>query len=122
MRVRSEHSRKDPFSGMLLSLDHEKPWLAGHQKGNHSAWAAGCLFPSVSTLQDRAVFLVHFDEVCEGLDTEVRECHDPIVGVPVDPNDAVFGVHLFGDLMEPVDALAEFPRDTINRFDGMNLC
>jgi hypothetical protein len=26
------HSRKDPFSGMLLSLDHGKRRIAGHQK------------------------------------------------------------------------------------------
>ena len=62
-----------------------------------------------------------FDQFDETVDAEVREGHDPIVGVAVDPNDAVFGVHLVGDIMEPVHALAEFPRDTINRLDGMNL-
>jgi hypothetical protein len=48
---------------------------------------------------------------------EVRECHHTVVAVPVDPDDAVFGVHLVGDIMEPVHALAEFSGDTINRFD-----
>jgi hypothetical protein len=90
-------------------------------KSGHSAWAGGCLFPTVAALQDRGVALVHLDEVGKGLDSEVRECHGPIVGVPVDPDDAVFGVHLLADIMEPVYAVAEFPRHTINRFDGMNL-
>jgi putative transposase len=104
--------------GMLCSMSRKANcW----DNGNHSAWAAGCLFPGVAALQDRGVFPVHLDEVREGLDSEVRECHDPLVGVPVDPDDAVFGVHLFGDLVEPVHALAEFLCDTVNRFDGMNL-
>ena len=35
---------------------------------------------------------MHLDEVLEGLDPEVRECQHPVVTVPVDPDDAVFGV------------------------------
>jgi hypothetical protein len=92
-----------------------------HTAGNHSEWAAGQLFPSGAALQDRGVFLVHFDEAREGLDSELRECHHTVVGVAVDPDDAVFGIHLVGDLVQPVHALAEFPRDAVNRFDGMNL-
>jgi hypothetical protein len=88
---------------------------------NHSAWAAGGLSLIGPVLEDRGVLLVHLDEVREGLDAEVRECHHTVVAVPVDPDDAVFGVHLVGDIMEPVHILAEFPGDTINRFDGMNL-
>ncbi|MDE2462854.1 MAG: hypothetical protein KGO02_03950, partial [Alphaproteobacteria bacterium] len=88
---------------------------------NHSAWAAGRLSLTVPALQDRGVLLVHFDEVREGLDSEVCECHHPIVGVPVDPDDTVFGVHLVGDITQPVHALAKFPRNTVDRLDGINL-
>ena len=64
---------------------------------------------------------MHFDEIREGLDSEVRECHHTVVCIPVDPDDAVFRVHLIGDLMEPVHALAEFLRDTVDCLDRMNL-
>jgi hypothetical protein len=86
----------------------------GCQWRSHSALAAGCLFPPVAAFQDCGVLLVHFDKVGEGLDPEVRERHDPIVGVPIDPDDAVFGVHLVGDIKQPVHALAELPRGFTN--------
>jgi hypothetical protein len=83
-------------------------------------------------LNDCGILLVHLDEFSEGLDPGVRECEDAVVAVAVDLEDAVvavavdlddaiFRVHLFGDIMAPVHALPEFPGDTINRFDGMNL-
>jgi hypothetical protein len=72
-------------------------------------------------LNDCGILLVHLDEFSEGLDPGVRECEDAVVAVAVDLDDAIFRVHLFGDIMAPVHALPEFPGDTINRFDGMNL-
>src|SRR4029077_21270545 len=67
------------------------------------------------------VFLVHFDKVSEVLDSEFSERHHPVVVEPVDPDDAVFGVHLIGDIEEPVHALAEFPGHAVYGFDGMDL-
>ena len=85
------------------------------------AWAAGCLRAIVPTLEDRGILFIHLDECSEGLDPEVRECQHPVVAVAVDPNDAIFGVHFFGDVMEPIHAFPEFPGDTVDGFDGMNL-
>src|ERR1700722_4062778 len=86
-----------------------------------SGMGRGGLRAIVPALEDRGILLMHFDEVLEGLDPEVRECQHPVVAVAVDPNDAIFGVHFFGDVMEPVHALPEFPGDTVDGFDGMNL-
>jgi hypothetical protein len=87
----------------------------------HSAWAAGDLFLIVPALQDCGVLLVHFDEVDQGLDSEVGERHRAVVVVPVHPDDSIFDVHLVSDVKEPVHALAKFLRDTVDRFDVMNL-
>ena len=60
----------------------------------------------------------HLDEV---FDAEWGECENLDVGGAVYPDDPVLGLHANGEVMEAIDCLAEFCRDAIDGFDGMDL-
>ena len=62
-----------------------------------------------------------FDEIDEVFDSEVGERHHAVVGIRIDPDDAVFDVHLIGDIEQPGFAFAEIPGNAIDRRDMMNL-
>ena len=64
---------------------------------------------------------MQFNEVSEVLDSKFSERHHPVDVVSIDPDDAVLGVYLTGDIDEPVHALSEFPGHAVDRFNGMNL-
>ena len=60
----------------------------------------------------------HLDEFC---DAEWSECEYLDLCGAVDPDDAVFRFHSDGEVMEAINGLAEFCRDSIDGFDGMDL-
>ena len=47
------------------------------------------------------------DQLDQGFDPEVGECQDLVVAGPVNPDHAILGIHFHGDIVKPVDALAE---------------
>jgi hypothetical protein len=50
---------------------------------------------------------MHFDQLDQILDTEVGERHHRVVADPGDPYQAVFGLHLGGDVEQPILIFAE---------------
>ena len=64
---------------------------------------------------------IHCDHLDEVFDAEWGECEKLDVGGAVYPDDPVFGLHANGEVMEIIDALAEFLRDAIDGRDGMDL-
>ena len=62
-----------------------------------------------------------FDELDQVLDSKVGERHHTLVVGAVYPDDPVFGVHLVGDVKEPVLVLAEILGDAADRRDAMDL-
>ena len=61
------------------------------------------------------------DEFAEIFDTEVGEGHDAIIAEIVDPNQAVFGFHLHGDLPMPLLVRSQLFGDAVNREDMVDL-
>ncbi len=57
----------------------------------HPAKAAESLF-------EQCAFFVHFDEINEVLDSEVRDGHHAVFADAVDPYHTVFDVHFVGDV------------------------
>jgi hypothetical protein len=53
-------------------------------------------------------FRVDLDQLDEAVDAEVGESYDALVFEPLDPDCAVFRLHLDGDVEEEVDFVAEF--------------
>lgn len=94
--------------------------VAGHAKmmfqrnfRKHPAWAAAGLFWRAA---------VDFDEVAEAFDAELGEGHGSVrVLRIVDPDQPVFGLHVDGDVGEPVRIFAEVPCDERQGSDGVDL-
>ena len=70
-----------------------------------------------STLQEHRIVFVDFDQLREGLDSEVGERHHDILAEPSDPDQAILGVHFTGYVEQPVLALAEIRRDAVDSRD-----
>lgn len=49
---------------------------------------------------------VHFDEFLQVFDTEWRKCDDAVVAGTVDPDDAIFGYHINGEVEDPIDGFS----------------
>ena len=64
---------------------------------------------------------VHFDELNEGLNSEVGKRHHAVFSGAIDPDKAVLGVHFIGDVMEAVDAFAEAFGDAVYGRDVIDL-
>jgi hypothetical protein len=64
---------------------------------------------------------VHFDEIDQALDSEVGKRLNAVFADPIDPDHAVFGFHLHGDVEEPVLVFAEILGDAADRGDVMDL-
>ena len=60
---------------------------------------------------------MHFDEFDETLDPKVGERHDALGAGAIDPDHAVFGLHLHGDFEEPVLVFSKFLGDEVDGFD-----
>jgi len=88
---------------------------------NHPTWTAAGLFAGAPALDDGWVVLMYLNKVDQVLDSEVGERHHAVVGIPVDPDDPVFDVHLAGDVEQPVFAFAEILGDATDRRHVMNL-
>lgn len=59
------------------------------------------------------------DEVSQALDAVGGKGHDAVFVVQAeDPDDAIFRLHLDGDLEKPVEVLTELNRNTVDGFDG----
>ena len=69
------------------------------------------LFGSISVDQD---------DLAQIFDTKVGEGYDAAVAEVVNPDQAVFGFHLIGDVREPLLILGEVTGDTVNREDVMD--
>ena len=54
---------------------------------------------------------MHFDQLDQILDTEVGERHNAVVADPEYPYQAVFGLHLGGDVEQPILVFAEVCSD-----------
>ena len=65
--------------------------------------------------------LVKRDELFEPIDAEVAERHGAIVVGPVDPDQAVFWLHVDRDTVEPVLVFAEVGRDAGDGGNVMDL-
>jgi hypothetical protein len=63
-----------------------------------------------------------FDQLDQGFDPEVGECHDLVVAGLVNPDHAILGIHFHGDIVEPVDALAEIGGDAVDGRYTLNPC
>jgi hypothetical protein len=63
----------------------------------------------------------HGDPLDESFDTKWGECEDIDLFSAIDPDDAIFGLHADGEIMEAIDRFAQFCRNAINGFDGVNL-
>lgn len=63
----------------------------------------------------------HGDHLDERLYTERGESQDLDLFSAIDPDDAIFGLHADGEIMEAIDRFAQFCRNAINGFDGVNL-
>ena len=61
-----------------------------------------------------------FDQLDQRVDAEVSERHDLVVAWSIDPDNAVLGVHPHGDVVQPIDALAEIGRDAVDGRHTMN--
>ena len=64
---------------------------------------------------------MHFDKFDQVLDAVVGEGHHIVVAEPVNPNDAIFGIHSDADIMEPSDAFAEVFGDAVDCTDMVDL-
>ena len=56
----------------------------------------------LSAPEQFGIFFVDLDELHQGLDAEVGKRHDAFVSDAVDPDEPVLGVHLIGDVPQPV--------------------
>jgi len=87
----------------------------------HPAWAAVRLIFAVAPLEQRGIVFVHFDEFNQTLDSEVGERRNAVFADPIDPDHAVFGFHLHGDVEEPVLVFAKVLGDEVDGFDVRDL-
>jgi hypothetical protein len=62
-----------------------------------------------------------FDQLDQGFGPEVVKCHDFVVARPLDPDHAILGIHFDGDIVEPVDALAEIGGNAVDSRYTLNL-
>jgi glycosyltransferase involved in cell wall biosynthesis len=72
-------------------------------------------------LKDAWVILVHLDEVFQVLDAVPCERHHPVLANSVNPQLAVFSVHLTRDIEEPILVLAEHLGDMAEGKHGADL-
>ncbi|MDD7973215.1 hypothetical protein [Roseinatronobacter alkalisoli] len=63
----------------------------------------------------------HGDHLDESFYTERGESEDLDLFSAIDPDDAIFGLHADGEIMEAIDRFAQFCRDAIDGFDGVDL-
>ena len=63
----------------------------------------------------------HGDQLYESFDTERGECEDLDLFSAIDPDDAIFGLHADGEIMEATCRFAQLCRNAINGFDGVDL-
>ncbi|MCB1467873.1 MAG: hypothetical protein KDK08_12165, partial [Rhizobiaceae bacterium] len=63
----------------------------------------------------------HGDHLAKVFDPEWCEGQDLDIGGAVDPDHAVFRLHSDGEIMKPINGLAQFCGDAIDGFDGMGL-
>jgi hypothetical protein len=61
------------------------------------------------------------EELDQGLDTDVGECHDAIVSGGEDPDETIFGIHLIRDIPRLVLIFSGIIRDTIDRGEAIDL-
>ena len=93
----------------LKQRDDKRPMMSDRIHPVKAAYGSGLT----------AVF--HGDHLDEVLDTEWGECQDLDIFCAVDPDHAVFGLHADGEIMEAINAFAQFCRDAIDCLDGMDL-
>jgi hypothetical protein len=113
MHVNKVHSVKT-IDRVARELGESVDWL--HEVADEMDTEDGVIWVYGDTDDGVMAFTEFGIETLTGLIEMHKE--DPTIP-PVDPDDAVFGIHLAGDLMQPVHALAELRRG--QSFDGMNL-
>lgn len=64
--------------------------------------ATGHTDDHAASLQQFGVFLVELDELDQVFDSEVGERLDAVFSDAIDPDDAVFDLHFYGDVAQPV--------------------
>lgn len=61
----------------------------------------GVLAAAIPSREQRGILFIHFDEIDEGLDSEVREGHHAVLADAIDLYHAVFDIHFVGDVVKP---------------------
>lgn len=65
--------------------------------------------------------MVHIDQFAQVFDTERRECDDVVVAGAVDPDHAIFGLHIDGEIEDPIDSFTQFGCNTVDGDRGRAL-
>src|SRR6056297_516270 len=77
--------------------------------------------PAQATARSVRVLTVHFDEAAQVSDPERGECEDAVVAGAADPDHAIFGLHVDGEIEEPIDGFARFGCNAVDGLDGMHI-